>query len=49
MKHEYDYKTYAGVRLGQETIVEDYCVLGITPGGKREGELETTIGPGAHL
>jgi acetyltransferase-like isoleucine patch superfamily enzyme len=49
MKEMSDHKVYAGVQLGQDTIVEDYCVLGIPPRGKREGELETSIGSGAQL
>lgn len=44
-----DYKTYRGVQLGEGTIVEDYCVVGIPPRGKKEGELDTSIGSGAHL
>jgi acetyltransferase-like isoleucine patch superfamily enzyme len=47
MKREY--KVYAGVELGKDTVIEEYCVIGAPPRGKREGELETKIGFGAHI
>jgi acetyltransferase-like isoleucine patch superfamily enzyme len=43
------YTIYAGVHLPQDARVEEYCVIGIPPRGRAEGELETTMGPGAHL
>ena len=49
MKDQSHYKIYVGVELGQDSIVEDYCVLGVPPRGKKEGEIETKIGPGAQL
>ena len=42
-------RIYVGVLLGEDTVVEDYCVLGIPPRGNREGEIQTSIGPKAHL
>ena len=35
--------------MGEDAIIEDYCVVGIPPRGKKEGELDTSIGPGAHI
>ena len=37
-------KLYPGVKLGTNVIVEDFCIIGIPPRGKAEGELETIIG-----
>ena len=42
-------KLYAGVKLGQDSIVEDYCILGVPPRGRAEGDLETVIGFNAHI
>jgi len=39
-----NYHIFKGVKLGNETVLEDYCVLGVPPRGKTEGELETVIG-----
>jgi acetyltransferase-like isoleucine patch superfamily enzyme len=39
-----DYKIYDGVELGLNSIVEDYCLLGVPPLGKKEGDLKTVIG-----
>ncbi len=44
-----DYKIYTGVSLGAESIVEDYCIIGVTPRGKKEDELETVIGAGSYI
>lgn len=44
-----DYKLYKGVRLGADTTIEDYCIIGAPPRGHKEGELETTIGSNAHI
>jgi acetyltransferase-like isoleucine patch superfamily enzyme len=49
MKEQSEYKIYAGVELGKDSMVEDYCVLGVPPRGKGPGEIETKIGPGAQL
>jgi acetyltransferase-like isoleucine patch superfamily enzyme len=44
-----NYRIYAGVRLGQQTIIEDYCVIGIPPRGQSEGAMETILGSAACL
>ena len=49
LKEQNHNKIYSGVKLGKESIVEDYCVLGVPPRGKSAGEIETKIGPGAQL
>jgi acetyltransferase-like isoleucine patch superfamily enzyme len=46
MRH---YRLYLGVLLGEDAVVEDYCVLGVPPRGTLEGEIQTVIGPNAHL
>ncbi len=43
------YKVLAGVVIGNGSIVEDYCIIGALPRGKKEGELSTTIGTKAIL
>lgn len=43
------YQVYRGVTLGKDTIIEAYCLIGVPPRGKKEGELETLIGEGAHI
>jgi acetyltransferase-like isoleucine patch superfamily enzyme len=43
------FRIFPGVEIGDGSIVEDYCVIGAPPRGKKAGELETTIGPGAIL
>jgi len=35
---------YPGVKLGQNVVIEDYCLIGVPPRGMSEGELETVIG-----
>jgi acetyltransferase-like isoleucine patch superfamily enzyme len=44
-----NYTVAKGVELSPDTIVEDYCILGVTPRGHKEGELPTRVGPGAHF
>jgi acetyltransferase-like isoleucine patch superfamily enzyme len=44
-----DCKIYKGVKLGVDTTIEDYCIIGAPPRGHKEGELETTIGPNAVI
>lgn len=48
MKEEFC-KVYQNVRLGADSVVEDFCIVGVPPRGSRDGELETNIGEGAHL
>jgi acetyltransferase-like isoleucine patch superfamily enzyme len=43
------YKIYEGVVLGDGTSVEDFCIIGTPPRGKRDGELKTIIGAGATI
>ena len=38
-----------GVELGPNSIIEDYCILGVPPRGQQEGDLKTSIGSGAHF
>jgi acetyltransferase-like isoleucine patch superfamily enzyme len=44
-----DYKIYDGVTLGHDSVVEDYCIIGVAPGNKKESGLETVIGNGAYI
>ena len=37
------------VRLGEGSVIGEYVVLGRAPRGRREGELELVIGPGAVI
>ena len=39
-----NYRIYAGVRLGDQVVIEDYCILGVPPRGVSEGEMETILG-----
>ena len=43
------YRIFASVSLGLNAIIEDYCVIGVPPRGKEEGELKTVIGDDAYL
>lgn len=43
------YKIFAGVVIGEGASIDDYCIIGAPPRGKKEGELETTIGQKAVL
>jgi acetyltransferase-like isoleucine patch superfamily enzyme len=40
---------HAGVSLGSNTVVEEFCIIGSPPRGHSSGELETVIGDGAHV
>ncbi len=42
-------KVFENVRLGQGTVVEDFCIVGAPPRGSGDGELPTTIGDGAVI
>ena len=44
-----NYKIYNGVQIGQDSIVEDYCIIGAPPRGHTENEFPTFIGIGAHI
>ena len=43
------HKIFPGVTLGDGAVVEDYCIIGSPPKGKKAGELQTTIGKGAII
>jgi acetyltransferase-like isoleucine patch superfamily enzyme len=43
------YTILEGVTLSPDSTIEDYCILGVPPRGETEGDLETIIGPGAHI
>ena len=43
------YKIHENVTLGENSIVEDYCILGTPPRGHQEGDLPTRIGEGAVI
>jgi acetyltransferase-like isoleucine patch superfamily enzyme len=43
------HKIFHGVTLGDGSVVEDYCIVGSPPRGKKAGELETIIGRGAII
>ena len=40
---------HPNVVLGDDVVVEDFCVIGCPPRGAESGELETRIGPGAVI
>ncbi|MCX7019011.1 MAG: acyltransferase [Candidatus Sumerlaeota bacterium] len=44
-----NYKILGNVALGPDCQVGDYVIIGVAPAGRREGELETRIGPGALI
>ena len=43
------YRIFPAVVIGEGSIIEDYCIIGAPPRGKRAGELDTMIGNGAVL
>jgi acetyltransferase-like isoleucine patch superfamily enzyme len=43
------YIIYKGVDLGAGSVVEDYCIVGTPPRGKKDGEVPTSIGAGAVI
>lgn len=44
-----EYSVCAGVELGPNVLIEDYCIIGAPPKGHREGDLKTRIGEGAYF
>ena len=40
---------FPGVELGEGSIVEDYCIIGCPPRGRKPGELPTRIGRDAVI
>lgn len=47
--HVTTYRLYDNVTLGAGGVVEDFCIVGAPPRGKKDGELPTTIGDGAVI
>jgi acetyltransferase-like isoleucine patch superfamily enzyme len=43
------YRVHENVVLGDGSQLEDYCIIGVPPRGKGDGELPTTIGDGAVI
>ena len=43
------YRVYENVSLGEGSLIEDFCIVGTPPRGKRAGELATVIGDGAVI
>ncbi len=43
------YKIYDGVVFEGESIIEDYCIIGVPLSAEERGDVRTTIGPGAIL
>jgi acetyltransferase-like isoleucine patch superfamily enzyme len=43
------WKVFENVTLGEDCVLEDFCLIGVTPRGAREGELPTRIGHGAVI
>jgi acetyltransferase-like isoleucine patch superfamily enzyme len=43
------YRIFPRVTIGDGSVVEDYCIVGAPPRGKKAGELETVIGRMAVL
>jgi len=42
-------RIHPSVKLGQNVIIEDFCIIGTPPRGAKAGELETVIGDNAHI
>lgn len=43
------WKVFENVSLGENCVVEDFCLIGVAPRGVREGELPTRVGAGAVI
>lgn len=44
-----NYKIYDGVSLGKNSIIEDYCIIGVPPRGHKQGDPGTVVGLGAYI
>lgn len=42
-------KIYPNVKLGKDVIIEENCIIGKPPRGKKEGELSLEIGDNSHI
>lgn len=40
---------HSGVVLGENVVIEDFCIIGYPPNGAAPGEFETVIGAGSHI
>jgi acetyltransferase-like isoleucine patch superfamily enzyme len=43
------YRVYENVTLGDDSIIDDFCILGTPPRGVRDGELRTILGARAVI
>ena len=44
-----NYIVYVGTELGTDSVIEDYCIIGVPPRGHKKGDLKTIIGSGAVI
>ena len=44
-----NYILHAEVDFGPDGVIEDYCIIGVPPRGKKDGEFKTVIQSGAHI
>lgn len=44
-----NFKIYSNVEIGIDSIVEDYCIIGVPPINLNEDDLQTIIGRGALI
>lgn len=44
-----NFKIFSGVKFGTGSIIEEYCLIGVAPRNKKEGDLQTLIGIGAYI
>jgi len=44
-----NYKIYKNVKIGRNCFIGDYVIIGIPPGNKKNGELQTIIGDNAVI
>lgn len=42
-------RIYKNVKLGENISIGDFCIIGLPPHGKKDGELETIIGDGFNI
>ena len=40
---------HPGVRLGEDVVIHDYCIIGMPPRGSEPGDKKTVIGDGAVI
>jgi len=44
-----EYKIFDNVVLGSDSIIEEYCIIGVPPRGHKGGDLKTIIGERAQI